>query len=74
MTHSDPVRRPLLLIQEIPDRNTVDPFRHPERTWPNLSIYVSAMTPSDPVRRPYLRFKRALIEQRKIRLDTQSAL
>ena len=45
---------PIPSIQEITDRSTVDPFRQPERTWPNLSIYVSAMSCSDPVRRLYL--------------------
>ena len=61
-------------IQEIPDITTVDPFRHPERTWPNLSIYVPAITCLDPIRRSYLRFKRSLIEPRQTHLDTQSAL
>ena len=61
-------------IQVNTDRTTVDPFRHPERTWPNLAIYVSAMIRSDPVRRLYHRFKRSLILQRWTRLDTQSAL
>ena len=60
-------------IQEVPHRTTADPFRHPERTWPNLSIYVLAITRLDPVRRSYVRFKRSLIEPRQIRLDTQSA-
>ena len=50
------------------------PFRHPERTWPNLSIYVPAITRLDPFRRQYPRFKRSLIDPRWTRLDNQSAL
>ena len=63
----DPLRpclMPMPSIQEIRVITTVDPFSHPERTWPNLAIYVSAMTHSDPVRRPHLRFKRSLVEPR----------
>ena len=57
-----------------PNIVTLGSFRHPERTWPNLSIYVPTMTRSDPVRRPYFRFERSLIESCYTRLNTQSAL
>ena len=63
--HFNPFRScktPIPSIQEIHDRTMVDPFRHPERTWPNLPIYVLAITRSDSVRRPYFRFGRSLIE------------
>ena len=44
-----------------PNIDTLDPFRHAECTWSNLSNHISAMTRSGPVTRPYLRFKRSLI-------------
>ena len=68
------VRRPYLRFKRSLIKPRQTRFRHPKCTWPNLSIYISAMTRSDPVRHPYLRFKRSLIEPRQTRLNTQSAL
>ena len=36
---------PIPEIQEISDRTTLYPFRYPERTWLNFSIYISAYNP-----------------------------
>ena len=40
---------PILSIQEIPDRTTVDPFRHPQRT----AQFVNLFPRYDPLRPPY---------------------